>query len=141
MIPPIPGMKKSLSNSAVFVKERSGSTPHLSCPVHTANRISELISGDSVLSQINEIFSSIIKVEVSLPMTFSCGSSCKHLCCKPFPVDYIIADSKWWTLCLFQQIDLGVYLDQVNSQECLEASIQQMIVVSTTKKCSNCRPK
>ena len=47
--PLIPGMNKSLYKSTGFVKARSSSTQHHSCSVHDVSKISELITGRTVI--------------------------------------------------------------------------------------------
>ena len=58
-------MKKPIELKRLHQK-RSGSTPHLPCSAHVMDRISKLITGDSVLSQLNERFTLMNNLRVSL---------------------------------------------------------------------------
>ena len=60
----ITGMKKIVSNSAGLIEARSSPAQHLSCLVRASSRIYELITGNSVLAQINERLPATINVGV-----------------------------------------------------------------------------
>ena len=100
--PIMQGIKKKNSSPVGFIKRRSRFTPHLPCSMLAVNKISELITGNSILSKLNEIFTLMVNFVVSLPMLCSCGPVCKNLDFKSFPVDAAIAGSKLWSLYLFQ---------------------------------------
>ena len=101
--------------------------------MHAINRISELITGNSVMFQINEIFSSLNNVGVSFPLLLSCAAIYKHLYCKRFPVLASLTDSKLWTLPLFKQMEVGVCYLQVNLQQSLGVCAHHTIAVSIVK--------
>ena len=52
--PTMIGMKKRVSNTICFIKERDESITQLSCSVFALNKIFVVITGHSVLSQLNE---------------------------------------------------------------------------------------
>ena len=100
------------------------------------NVISELITENSALTKLNEIFPSMRNILVSLQMMHPCESVCKKIDFKRFPVDATISGSKQWSLHLFLQREIGVHWVEANLQDILGVFSLRAIVLAIAKKCS-----
>ena len=77
------------------------------------NKISESSTRDSEFYQIDEKIPSMNNVGAALTMSLSCEATFEFLYCERFRVDATLKGSKWWTLHVFHQMDIGTHRAQV----------------------------